>query len=81
MSEKKYTLDEIRKDPELKNEVCNPEDVDNQPSTSGGDGILDMFFDGIDAAADIVLDGIDTTADIVLDGIDAATGGTSKKSK
>ena len=69
MSAEKYTLEEIRNDPDLRSEVCDHDDDNDSQSSSGGD-IMDFIFGPIDA----VING-------TFDGIDAAMGGTSEKDK
>ena len=80
MSAKKYTLEEIRNDPDLRSEVCDPDDDNDSQSSSGGD-VMDFIFGPIDAAMDATFDGIDAAMDATFDGIDAAMGGTSEKDK
>ena len=74
MAGKKYTIEEIRNDPELKGQVCSRAD---DQKTSGGGGIMDMIFDGIGAGIDAGFDAIDKGIDAGFDAIDTAMGGTS----
>ena len=67
MSARKHTIEEVRSNPDLREQVCSP---DPDPKPSNGDGIMDLIFDTID-------DGINVTFDTV----DAVMGGTSKKDK
>lgn len=67
MSARKYTIEEIRSNPDLIEQVRLP---DPNPKPSNDGGLMDLISDTIDA-------GINVTFDI----IDAAMGGTSKKDK
>ena len=78
MSQRKHTIEEIRSNPDLREQVCSP-DPDPKPSDNGG--FMDLIFDAVDAGINVAVDTVDAGINMAVDTVDAAMGGTSKKSK
>ena len=74
----KHTIQEIRSDPDLREQVCSP---DPDPEPSNGDGIMDLVFDTIGAGIDMAADTVEAGIDMAADTVEAGMGGTSKKGK
>ena len=56
MSKRKHTIEEIRSNPNLREQVCSP-DPDPKPSDNGG--LMDLIFDTIDAGINMAVDTAD----------------------
>ena len=85
MPGKKYTLEEISKDPELRREVCERPESDDPKPSGGGDSIFSLFTDVVGVVGEIAADTAKVAGEIAADTAkvagEIAVGGSSKKDK